>query len=140
MAEVLLVALEEHVVEHAAQHIAGQGPEGDDLVEALLLAQSHMPRIRGQAFNIGGGPRNTTSLLELLDLIRRIGPAQPSVAYGPARPGDQLYYVSDTSRFGDATGWRPTVTVEAGVTRLLAWLGGARADRAAMPQYERSAS
>jgi CDP-paratose 2-epimerase len=112
----------------------------DDLVEALLLAQSHMPRIRGQAFNIGGGPRNTTSLIELLDLIRRISPAQPSVAYGSARPGDQLYYVSDTRRFGDATGWRPTVTVEAGVTRLLAWLGGARADRAAMPQYERSAS
>src|SRR5690554_7965595 len=30
----------------------------DDLLEALILAQSHMPQIRGQAFNIGGGPRN----------------------------------------------------------------------------------
>jgi hypothetical protein len=28
----------------------------DDLVDAFLLAQAHLPEISGQAFNIGGGP------------------------------------------------------------------------------------
>src|SRR6185437_10730839 len=41
----------------------------DDLVDAFLLARKHMDRIYGQAFNIGGGPANTLSLLELVDLI-----------------------------------------------------------------------
>ena len=44
----------------------------EDLVDAFLLAQKHMPEISGQAFNIGGGPENTTSLLELLKYDWRI--------------------------------------------------------------------
>src|SRR5207248_3849141 len=37
----------------------------DDLVDAFLLAQAHMPKVTGQAFNIGGGPKNTISLHNL---------------------------------------------------------------------------
>ena len=55
----------------------------DDLVDALLLAQAHMPAIRGQAFNIGGGPGNALSLLELLD---QIGEAAGCRARGRLRP------------------------------------------------------
>lgn len=40
-----------------------------DLVNALLLAQSQMETISGQAFNLGGGPANAVSLLELIDTI-----------------------------------------------------------------------
>src|SRR5947209_15964737 len=35
----------------------------EDLVDAFLLAERHIRRISGQAFNIGGGPRNAISLL-----------------------------------------------------------------------------
>ncbi len=34
----------------------------DDLIEAFLLAEDHLPEIAGQVFNIGGGPDNTLSL------------------------------------------------------------------------------
>ncbi|WP_119462207.1 NAD-dependent epimerase/dehydratase family protein [Rhodospirillaceae bacterium SYSU D60014] len=112
----------------------------EDLVDAMVLAQHHMPKIRGQAFNIGGGSKNTTSLIELLDLIRRLGPLQPNVTHGPARPGDQLYYVSDIGKFHSATGWAPTVNVEAGVAKLMTWLSETRDDRTVVPLYERSAS
>src|SRR5205814_6098588 len=37
----------------------------EDLVNALILAGENMERISGNAFNIGGGPINTISLLEL---------------------------------------------------------------------------
>ena len=37
----------------------------DDLVRAFLLAQEHMDHVTGQAFNMGGGPTRTTSLVEL---------------------------------------------------------------------------
>ena len=41
----------------------------EDLVDGFLLALQRMDAESGQAFNLGGGPSNTVSLLELLDLI-----------------------------------------------------------------------
>jgi CDP-paratose 2-epimerase len=95
----------------------------EDLVEALLLAMRRMPTIAGQAFNIGGGPENAVSLLELLDLIGEITGRCPQVRFDDWRPGDQKYYVSNTSRFEKATGWRPRTAVRDGVERLAGWLG-----------------
>jgi CDP-paratose 2-epimerase len=94
----------------------------EDLVDAFLLAQTHMPAIRGQAFNIGGGPANATSLVELLDRIGEAAGCRPEVSYGPWRPGDQLYYVSDTAKFGNATGWKPRTGIAKGIGLLAHWL------------------
>jgi CDP-paratose 2-epimerase len=94
----------------------------EDLVDAFLLAQTHMPAIRGQAFNIGGGPANATSLVELLDRIGEAAGCRPEVSYGPWRPGDQLYYVSDTAKFGNATGWKPRTSIAKGIGLLADWL------------------
>ncbi|HXS73233.1 MAG TPA: NAD-dependent epimerase/dehydratase family protein [Rhodanobacteraceae bacterium] len=94
----------------------------DDLVEALLACQSHMPKLRGCAFNIGGGPQHTLSLLELLARIGELQGHPPRVTHAPWRVGDQRYYVSDTRAFQGATGWRPRVSPEVGVARLHDWL------------------
>jgi CDP-paratose 2-epimerase len=50
------------------------------------------------------------------------GGTGPLVRHAPERPGDQRWYVSDTSRFRAATGWGPVVSVERGLERLHAWL------------------
>jgi CDP-paratose 2-epimerase len=94
----------------------------DDLVDAFLRAQAAMESISGQAFNIGGGPERTVSLVELLDRIERLFGARPPLRFEEWRPGDQRYYVSDTRKFQAATGWRPRVSVEEGVLRLQEWL------------------
>jgi CDP-paratose 2-epimerase len=94
----------------------------DDLVDALLLAQSNARALSGQAFNIGGGPENVTSLLDLIDLIADLRGERPSLEFGPWRPGDQRYYVSDIRKFAAATGWRPTTSVHQGVSALYRWL------------------
>src|SRR5207253_2483027 len=51
----------------------------EDLVDAFLLAQENMSELRGRAFNIGGGPRNTISLLELLRIIEEVDSKRPEV-------------------------------------------------------------
>jgi CDP-paratose 2-epimerase len=94
----------------------------DDLVDAFLLAQAKMDKISGQAFNIGGGPANTISLLQLLDLIEGLHGVRPQTRFGAWRPGDQRYYVSDTRMMQKATDWGPRVGVEDGVRRLYEWL------------------
>ena len=95
----------------------------EDLVDAFLLAQANADRLAGRVFNIGGGPENTVSLLELIDLIDLLEGERPRVLFSDAwRPGDQRYYVSDTRAFQAATGWAPDVSVRDGVSRLYTWL------------------
>jgi CDP-paratose 2-epimerase len=94
----------------------------DDLVQAMVLALEQINRTRGQAFNIGGGPRNTISLLELLEMIGGLRGRKVKVSFERWRAADQRYYVSDTRHFQETTGWRPEVSVREGVLRLHDWL------------------
>ena len=55
----------------------------DDLVDAFLLAQQHIKKLSGNAFNIGGGPQNTISLLELLDLLTELHGGEISIEFSP---------------------------------------------------------
>jgi CDP-paratose 2-epimerase len=98
----------------------------DDLVNAFLLAERHIDRAAGRAFNLGGGPANTISLVELLDVIEQLHGDRPDVSFDGWRAADQRYYVSDTRRFQAATGWHARVSVRTGIQRLYDWLVGAR--------------
>lgn len=94
----------------------------EDLLDACLRAVGKIDSVAGEVFNIGGGPENTISLLELLEwLDRRL--AKP-VARGFAawRSGDQRVYVSDISRARERLGWVPRVTVASGLERLWQWV------------------
>lgn len=94
----------------------------DDLVTAFLLAKKHMKRLAGNVFNIGGGPANTISLLELLDLLIEVHGGDVSIHFEDWRSTDQRYYVSDTSKFSAMTGWQPRVGVNDGIRRLYEWI------------------
>ena len=94
----------------------------DDLVDALVRASEDMHVVTGQAFNIGGGPERTVSLHELLEMFHDLDCGCPAIAYDATRGGDQRYYVSNTSKFRDATGWSPKVGPWEGVRKLHDWL------------------
>jgi CDP-paratose 2-epimerase len=112
----------------------------DDLIEALLLAQKHMPKLSGQAFNIGGGPAQAISLLELIELIAELHGENPVTHLADWRPGDQRYYVSDMRRFREATGWAPRVGVREGLRLLYQWLLESRGQFAPCPAISEVAS
>lgn len=94
----------------------------EDLVSAFLLAEQNAGALAGRAFNIGGGPANAISLLDLLDRIEALQGRRPAVTFDDWRTGDQRYYVSDTRAFEQATGWRRKVGARAGIARLHEWL------------------
>jgi CDP-paratose 2-epimerase len=94
----------------------------EDLVRAFRLAEQHIDAIAGQAFNIGGGPAHTVSLLELIDLIGTLNGQRPEVFFAGWRTGDQRYYVTDSRKLEAAIGWRPRVNVRQGVSNLYNWL------------------
>jgi CDP-paratose 2-epimerase len=98
----------------------------DDLVDAFLLAWRDIDSFSGQAFNMGGGVERTTSLLELLEMIGQTTGQRPKLYFEESRPGDQRYYVTDTSKFKQASGWTATVSPREGLKRLHEWLLEAR--------------
>jgi CDP-paratose 2-epimerase len=104
----------------------------DDLVDAFLTAEHHLPAIAGEAFNIGGGPRNTLSLLELIDRIAALSGRRPTLDFDEWRVGDQRWYVSDHRKFTRLTGWQPRIGVAEGIRRLHDWLCSARGEREPM--------
>jgi CDP-paratose 2-epimerase len=94
----------------------------DDLVDAFLLAERHRAQLAGRAFNMGGGPANTISLLDLLDRIEALEGRRPPITFDHWRVGDQRYYVSDTQAFQHACGWAPRVGASDGIALLHEWL------------------
>ncbi len=96
----------------------------EDLVEAMLLAHEHIEELSGRAFNIGGGPNHSISLLELTALIERIRGCPVAVDFADRRLDDPLYYVSNTNCFKSMTGWKPAVPLAQGIRRLHRWLAG----------------
>jgi CDP-paratose 2-epimerase len=94
----------------------------DDLVDAMIFAQANIDAVRGRAFNVGGGPANTISRVELIALIRTLHGEEPAVTFADERVTDQKFYISDISQFCAATGWRPRVRIREGVKRFYRWL------------------
>ena len=94
----------------------------DDLIDAMLMAMEDIDLVAGKAFNIGGGPDNAVSLLEVIRYLAELSQVEPEVRYGSWRKGDQPYYVSNTRRFTEATGWTPQIPVEQGISQLHHWL------------------
>lgn len=103
----------------------------DDLMNAMMIVYRNPRSLAGQVFNIGGGPENAVSVMELIELVSRLGDLTPDVRTGAWRLEDQLFYVSNTSRFRQATGWAARVKYEEGIKRLYEWLS-LTAERAAV--------
>lgn len=94
----------------------------EDLLRAMSLAIANIGDLQGRAFNMGGGPQSTISLLELLVRIADLTGRDPAVDFGNWRIGDQRWYVSDTRSFGELTGWAPQVSAVEGIAHLHDWL------------------
>jgi CDP-paratose 2-epimerase len=93
-----------------------------DAVAAYRTVLSDIHRLKGRAFNLGGGPRNAVSLLQVLREIETVAGRKLAAAFGDWRQGDQLFFVADTTRLSAETGWRATVDWRDGLQDLADWL------------------
>ncbi|MBN1405766.1 MAG: SDR family NAD(P)-dependent oxidoreductase [Candidatus Omnitrophica bacterium] len=94
----------------------------DDLVGLFDLAYRNINKIKGAAFNIGGGINNQMSLLELISMLENKLNRKIEVKYAPWRPGDQKIYVSDISKAKEILGWQPKISKEKGIDMLIEWV------------------
>jgi CDP-paratose 2-epimerase len=80
-------------------------------VRAFEAIRAALPRTTGEIYNVGGGPENAISLVELMEDIEVLTGERIQYATSSRRPGDQLIYVTDHSKLTGHTGWKPRSSV-----------------------------
>jgi CDP-paratose 2-epimerase len=93
----------------------------DDLVDAYTRAIERVDTVAGQAFNIGGGPENSFSLLEVIDILKEKTGTEVDVSLDELRAGDQKYFVSNNGKAASLLGWQPTTRFLDGVVEMISW-------------------
>jgi CDP-paratose 2-epimerase len=109
--------------------ISGDGKQvrdllfASDVAELYFAASSKIDSITGEAFNIGGGLENSLSLLELFSELESRLDVKLLYERRDWRASDQRVFIADITKAQQRIGWRPKVTKDAGITKMLAWLG-----------------
>ncbi|MFH1663557.1 MAG: NAD-dependent epimerase/dehydratase family protein, partial [archaeon] len=94
----------------------------DDLVKAFDLATQKIKQAKGKIFNIGGGPKNIMSLLELISFLGEFTGKKIEYSFDDWRPGDQPVYVSNIEKAEKEFGWKPEISAKQGVKLLAEWV------------------
>ncbi len=108
--------------------ISGNGKQVRDLLHSsdtvalYLKASENIENIKGQAFNIGGGIKNSSSLLELFSFLEQELDIEMKYTRLPARKSDQKVFVADISKIKELIDWEPKVSKEEGIKSMIAWV------------------
>ena len=108
--------------------ISGSGKQvrdilhAEDMVKLYLEATRCISHIAGNAFNIGGGVDNSLSVLELMKMIEVTIGFKPRVQHIAVRSSDQKYFVADIAKIQSAIGWKPLISKEEGIKKMMTWV------------------
>jgi len=108
--------------------ISGNGKQvrdvlyADDMTKLYYNTIKHIDKIRGNAFNIGGGMKNSLSLLELFSILENELGITMNYKQIEPRISDQRIFVADISKCMSAMDWKPEVDKFTGIRNMLIWL------------------
>lgn len=108
--------------------ISGNGKQvrdiahAEDMVALYLKASTKIESIKGQAFNVGGGMNNSSSLLELFSFLEKELDVKMEYKELPVRESDQRVFVADLSKAKELIGWEPKVSKEEGIRKMIEWV------------------
>lgn len=92
-----------------------------DLVRAFEAVRNLEPTTEGRVYNVGGGPKNSISLLELMGAIEELTGRKLETSFDAVRPGDQAVYISNTRKLQSDTGWSAEIRVRETLGRMQRW-------------------
>lgn len=107
--------------------ISGNGKQVRDLLYAsdcvalYLKAAETIDTIKGQAFNIGGGIENSSSLLELFNFLEKELDIKMTYKQLPPRASDQRVFVADITKAKELIDWKLLVSKNAGIKNMIEW-------------------
>lgn len=91
---------------------------GEDVADLYLEEIEKIEQVKGSVFNVGGGKKNTLSLLEAISYIEELTGKKAIITNHPWRHADQKIYISDISKVCEAVGWIPRINPQEGIRRI----------------------
>lgn len=88
----------------------------DDVVSAFMATREGGD---GELINVGSG--SELSVNELYSQLAKLTEARQEPSYAAARPGELQRIVVDPSKAASVLGWKPSVALEDGLQRTVAW-------------------
>lgn len=85
-------------------------------MKAMLSTNREAPN---QVYNVACG--DSTSLNELVDILKSETESETEVVYGPNRPGDIEHSLADISKAKDWIGYDPAIDINEGLKRTVDW-------------------
>jgi CDP-paratose 2-epimerase len=86
------------------------------------MSVKNIDKIKGEAFNIGGGIECSLSLVELFSLLEDSLSIKMKYKTLPARESDQLIFIANYEKVKKIIGWEPKVTSTVGIKKLFDWI------------------
>ena len=93
----------------------------DDLVN-LINKCIVKKKLNGEVYNVGGGSKNSFSLLTLIDYLKKITKIDIGYKLSKSRVGDQKYFVNDLNKVQRNFNWSPKISSKKGVKLFLSWI------------------
>lgn len=108
--------------------ISGNGKQVRDLLYAsdcvalYLQAAERIDSIKGEAFNIGGGIENSSSLLELFQILEEELDIKMQFTQIPPRESDQRVFAANLKKVKALIDWSPKVEKREGIIKMIEWV------------------
>jgi CDP-paratose 2-epimerase len=94
----------------------------DDMIAIYFDAVKNIDSAQGQAFNIGGGVKNSLSLMELFLLLEKELDIHLNYINLPPRESDQRVFIANISKAKKYIGWEPMVGIDSGIPKMINWV------------------
>lgn len=94
----------------------------DDMKNLYMAVVNNIEKAKGQAFNIGGGIKNSMSLLELFSRLEEWLNIKLTYIHLPVRDSDQRVFVADNTKANELLGWTVMSSAENGLISMLQWI------------------
>lgn len=118
VAHFILSALQDKTI-----NIYGNGKQVRDILYISDLIHAYNKFIcsnhKNAVYNIGGGSKNTISLLELIQLLEEKLETKLKLQFYDWRLSDQKVYISDISRITRELNWKPYISINQGIQKLI---------------------
>ncbi len=94
----------------------------DDLFDLISLQVQSLQSKKCSVYNVGGGSKNTISILELSKKLDKILGIESNINYEKPRREDQKIFISDISKVSKEHDWIPKISLDKGLDDIIRWL------------------
>ena len=95
----------------------------EDLFSLLLLQLNNIEKYNGCIYNVGGGLKNSLSLLELTEYCQKLTGNRIDIGrISETRKGDVRWYISDCTKIESESGWTQKKNLETTLSEIKCWI------------------